>query len=101
MIKKCTVVHGQHAFFFLKGMKKKKTSVVTAFRKWSHLLFSFSIPCIKNKCYYLITKFLNNIREFLGGPVARKLYFSMDSTPGQGTKIPQAMKHSQNKQKNK
>ena len=27
MIKKCTVIHGQHAFFFLKGMEKKKKTV--------------------------------------------------------------------------
>ena len=101
MIKKCSRTWAACFFLLERNEKKKKTSVVTAFRKWSHLLFSFSIPCIKNKCYYLITKFLNNIREFLGGPVARKLYFSMGSTPGQGTKIPQAMKHSQNKQKNK
>ena len=92
---------GSMLFSSWKEWKKKKTVSSDCIQEIVPFIIFLFYTLYKKQMYYLITNILNNIREFLGGPVARKLYFSMGSIPGQGTKIPQAMKHSQNKQINK
>ena len=57
-----------------------------------------------NKTDIIIVLIEMYFREFLGGPVVRTRHFHCQgpgSIPGQGTKIPQAMRHGQKKFLNK